>query len=869
MIAETMEEGDVEETVAAGLDQDFYLRAHPELEAAGVDPVKHYLAEGHGQGLWPTADFDSGFYLSRSPDVAGAGLNGFFHYLRWGRVEGRAPNAGALEAAAEPGNGAERLIRPHVDEAFYFEARPDIGATHVAAYKHYLHFGWHGDLDPSPDFSTRFYRSTPYDTDAHENPLHHFRRVGRMRGRLPRPLLGAGVDMHGGAAVEAALRPEFDADFYRAAYPEAAKRGDPLTDYLERGWREGRDPAPWFSTADYRARFPDAETVANPFLHYLLWGRAQGFPPASGPVGARTVVRDRGASVASAELRPIALKQAAPESLPEEGPPTVPTRLDLHWIIPEVEGPGRGGHMTLFRLVRWLEIFGHRCTVWINDPHPDWTDEARRELIQRSYQAIAARVRVLPEAPVFAPDAVVTASSWTTALVLNAIPSARRRFYLVQDDERSFHPAGAKALAAERTYDLDMGYLCAGSWLAETLARTRGRWTRAFDLAPDERQHPPTERPARERPRIAFYARRHTDRRAVELGLLALQRLAESGAEFEVRLFGSDTPLDAAPFPAVDHGVVDPESLAELYRDCDIGLCFSATNPSLIPQEMMACGLPVVELDAPGTRAVFPPGVITLAGPEPDDIAAALRRMLDLQARRAQAERALAWVSGLSWERSARAVEAAVLERLTKTGARLRPRAEPIAAEPPVASVVIPTLNGGAEFARVLDRVLAQRTPWPFEVVVVDSASDDGTWERVRDHPAVRALSIPRERFQHGPHAQSCGGRGPGRVRGLPDPGRGAGRSAVAGRSGRRAPGPPARGGRLRPAPAAPGRLALHPARPARILPPPGRPIARTLQVPGPPPLARGRRSLPPGAPLLLQQQQLSQALGVAPHSPP
>ena len=103
----------------------------------------------------------------------------------------------------------------------------------------------------------------------------------------------------------------------------------------------------------------------------------------------------------------------------------------------------------------------------------------------------------------------------------------------------------------------------------------------------------------------------------MELGLLALELLAERGPEFEVHLFGSDAPLDFAAFPAVNHGVVPPDALAELYRACDVGLCFSATNYSLIPQEMMACGLPVLELDGPSTRAVFPPGVVTLAGPDP------------------------------------------------------------------------------------------------------------------------------------------------------------------------------------------------------------------------------------------------------------
>lgn len=747
--AETNEDGEVEETVAAALDPDFYLRTYPELAAEGVDPVKHYIAHGHDAGLNPTPGFDTRFYLSRSPDVVQAGMNGFFHYLRWGRVEGRAPNPEAVEAAARPTSAAERLVAPHVDPNFYRARQPEAARTHVDPAKHYLHFGWHAGLDPSADFSTAFYRATPYETDGHENPLHHYLRVGRLRGRPPRPLLPDGADMRAGSAVEAALRTHFDLAFYRAAYPEAVSEGvDLLTHYLERGWREGRDPAPWFSTGQYLARFPDVEAIgANPFLHWLLWGREQGFPPALGPGDAPLAVQSPEATLVPAELRPMGLAKAEPEP----GAAVLdPTRLDIHWIIPDVEAPGRGGHMTVFRIVRWLEAFGHRCTVWINDPHPAWTDDARRDLIQRSYQAISAEVHVLKPETRFPPESLVVATSWTTALVLNAMPSARHRFYFVQDDERAFHPAGARALAAERTYRLDMGYLCAGPWLAEMLAGEHGRWARAFDLAPDERHRAPETRPVNAPPRIAFYARSHTDRRAVELGLLALERLAADGIPFEAHLFGSETPLEAAPFATVNHGVLDADDLADLYGACDVGLCFSATNHSLIPQEMMACGLPILELDGPSARAVFPPGVVTLAGPKPDSVAAALSRLLAEPAlRRTQAECASAWVAGRSWESSARAVEAALVERLTQLNASLKAEPRPHAARP-TASVLIPTLNGGAVFRTVLGAVLAQRAPWRFEVVVIDSQSDDGTWEWLQTRAEVRALSIPREEFQHG-----------------------------------------------------------------------------------------------------------------------
>ena len=68
----------------------------------------------------------------------------------------------------------------------------------------------------------------------------------------------------------------------------------------------------------------------------------------------------------------------------------------------------------------------------------------------------------------------------------------------------------------------------------------------------------------------------------------------------------------------------------------------------------------------------------------------------------------------------------------------------------PHASVLIPTKNGGALFRRVLDAVRAQATDWPFEVVVIDSGSSDGTAEACEGVAGVRLHRIPPTAFAHG-----------------------------------------------------------------------------------------------------------------------
>ncbi|CUH82631.1 glycosyltransferase [Tropicibacter naphthalenivorans] len=75
------------------------------------------------------------------------------------------------------------------------------------------------------------------------------------------------------------VKAEFDHAFYLSQNPDirALEEVDPVAHYLRAGWREGRDPAPWFGTRAYLTRYPEvAESGENPFVHYLTTGREAG-----------------------------------------------------------------------------------------------------------------------------------------------------------------------------------------------------------------------------------------------------------------------------------------------------------------------------------------------------------------------------------------------------------------------------------------------------------------------------------------------------------------------------------------------------------------------------------------------------------------
>jgi glycosyltransferase involved in cell wall biosynthesis len=134
-----------------------------------------------------------------------------------------------------------------------------------------------------------------------------------------------------------------------------------------------------------------------------------------------------------------------------------------------------------------------------------------------------------------------------------------------------------------------------------------------------------------------------------------------------VDFFGQDMGDLHSPYPCTDHGILSADELGGLYREAAVGLVFSATNYSISTREMMACGLPVLDLDIESVRAVYPPDVLTLAAPNPPAIAQALDRLLgDAEHRAAQARAAAAYVGQFSWEASARLVERALQERVVR-----------------------------------------------------------------------------------------------------------------------------------------------------------------------------------------------------------
>ena len=196
--------------------------------------------------------------------------------------------------------GLPEALASAIDEDFYLFTYGELSEGETAA-SHYATIGWRQGYDPNPWFSTQTYLDeNPGVAEAGQVPLFHFLEIGADEGKECQASryaaayfnrsLGlapseneseSGREGDEGNHERLAIRGEFDPHYYLTMNEDVAQAGvDPLAHFIEFGWREGRDPNPYFSTKAYLEENPDVESAdIDPFYHYIVAGRAEGRRP--------------------------------------------------------------------------------------------------------------------------------------------------------------------------------------------------------------------------------------------------------------------------------------------------------------------------------------------------------------------------------------------------------------------------------------------------------------------------------------------------------------------------------------------------------------------------------------------------------------
>jgi len=310
------------------------------------------------------------------------------------------------------------------------------------------------------------------------------------------------------------------------------------------------------------------------------------------------------------------------------------------WFLPFFHHALFGGVHTILRLMDYMtREHGVEHRIVIHDPEED--DRELRAKISDVFPALGSVDLVLVHGGNVPYDElphtdIAVCTLWTTAFALAKFNDVDAKFYMVQDFEPAFYPAGSMYGLTEATYRLGFAGIVNTPGLAEiysTYGNPTVAFTPSFSVATD--LYPkPSEKPG-EPVQIVLYGRPSVDRNAFELVASACVhlknvygdgiRIISAGEEFDPNELGLGGIIE-------NHGLLDSlEDVQELYRNSDIGICFMfSRHPSYQPFEYLAAGVaPVANVNAATSWFLKDEENCLIVEPFPSSIAEGVGRLID------------------------------------------------------------------------------------------------------------------------------------------------------------------------------------------------------------------------------------------------
>ena len=299
--------------------------------------------------------------------------------------------------------------------------------------------------------------------------------------------------------------------------------------------------------------------------------------------------------------------------------------LSIAWIVPRLI-VGGGGHRNIIRCAYHLERLGHQVALYFVDSHDP--GNVVRAQVRKHFYPFKGHIGLLEDG--FAACDIVFATHWSTVAHAERVKDdVGEIVYFVQDFEPFFYAMGSEYVLAENTYRKGFYAITSGVWCEHFLRNTYGAEADHFQFPIDRTIY--FDRKARRlTDRVIFFAKPEMPRRCYEIGVRALRAFHALRPDVEIVFYGSSEKI-AVDFPVLQLGMLGgPEDLAKLYNEATIGMAFSTTNPSLVPYEMMACGLPVVDMGRPGNEMNYDGSfaLARLANPEPELMALEIAELI-------------------------------------------------------------------------------------------------------------------------------------------------------------------------------------------------------------------------------------------------
>lgn len=306
--------------------------------------------------------------------------------------------------------------------------------------------------------------------------------------------------------------------------------------------------------------------------------------------------------------------------------------IKINWIVPE-PFEASGGHRNIFRTIKYLSGFGHRLSVYIEPTSHRFTNSKDVEqFIKKNFMDLEAEVFLGTK--IISQCDVLFATHWSTAYIVkkNEIKSLTQ-CYFIQDYEPYFYEMGYDYILAKNTYELGFQHITSGPWCTHLIEKEFNVKSSYFRFPIDRNIYYSgnISNLDNNKLKIIYFARPDMSRRCYPLGVEALKIIKGKYPECEIIFYGSEkSKYSNIPFEFTNLGILPKLSdLGNLYREANIGIVFSTTNPSLVPYEMMACGCPVIDLNVNDNQINYGSYEnAMLVNPNPKDIAEGIEKLI-------------------------------------------------------------------------------------------------------------------------------------------------------------------------------------------------------------------------------------------------
>lgn len=295
------------------------------------------------------------------------------------------------------------------------------------------------------------------------------------------------------------------------------------------------------------------------------------------------------------------------------------------WLLPSFL-EGSGGHRTIFQNIQVLADNGFEVDVYVEKNGTIFSDDELKRQVKKFFGEYDCTL-ILGFNNIKSEYDVIFATAWFTAKIVRDIPGKAKKVYFVQDFEALFNPMGDGYLMAVNSYRYGLSPITIGRWLSNKMEKEFHAHSHFFDFCADTSIYHELQNSKKENA-ICFVYQPEKPRRCNRIGIEALGILKALRPDVKIYLYGSKEKGDVW-FEHENLGIISLEKCNALYNKCAVGLCLSSSNPSRIPFEMMAAGLPVVDLYLDNNLYDMPSDSILLAQPTPESIATALLRLID------------------------------------------------------------------------------------------------------------------------------------------------------------------------------------------------------------------------------------------------